>query len=242
MAFSNDSASEVLLRQPGGKIIVRPEFRGQVTAESFHPQAWHSAAVPVACGGRGGAWFISSGLNRWVLRQYCRGGMVARFIRHFYWFSGEDSVRAFSEFRLLTQMFDAGLPVPKPVAARYSRVATFGYRAQILLERIPAATTFAEHLSGYDPDLWRRVGRLVRRFHDHGVYHADLNCHNILVVENRLYLIDFDKGEIRANDEAWKQQNLNRLKRSVDKLLNDDLESRRDRCWSQLLVGYSQNN
>ena len=58
----------------------------------------------------------------------------------------------------------------------------------------------------------------MARFHRAGVWHADLNAHNILVAESQLYLIDFDRGERRPPDETWRIANLQRLRRSLVKL------------------------
>ena len=43
---------------------------------------------------------------------------------------------------------------------------------------------------------WIAIGRCIRRFHDAGVCHADLNAHNILLTPEQVYLIDFDRGDV----------------------------------------------
>jgi 3-deoxy-D-manno-octulosonic acid kinase len=58
----------------------------------------------------------------------------------------------------------------------------------------------------------------VARFHRAGVWHADLNAHNVLVTADGLYLIDFDRGRMRIPSPAWQQANLQRLRRSLLKL------------------------
>jgi len=45
-----------------------------------------------------------------------------------------------------------------------------------------------------------------------------LNAHNILVTSEQLYLIDFDRGELRAPAPAWRLSNLKRLRRSLIKV------------------------
>lgn len=48
-------------------------------------------------------------------------------------------------------------------------------------------------------EVWHKVGQTVRRLHEAGVYHADLNSHNLLLdKEGKVWVIDFDKGAIRS--------------------------------------------
>lgn len=243
MVLADTSLQELQIEQPGGTMLVRPEYAPEIAPAVFEPEFWGRAATPVSVGGRGRAWFISEPGRSWVLRHYCRGGLVAKVSHRSYLFSKPCNVRAFREFRLLSRLYDAGLPVPMPVAARFLRTSKLFYQAAIVVERVPDAVTFAECLDDQDLALWRRAGAVVRLFHDHGVYHADLNCNNILVTEQQLYLIDFDKGEIRPearSDAAWKTANLERLKRSVVKLLGEASQGTPDlgERWQALLQGY----
>jgi 3-deoxy-D-manno-octulosonic acid kinase len=73
-------------------------------------------------------------------------------------------------------------------------------------------------LGHQEEPVWEAIGRVLRRFHDEGVDHADLNAHNILL-NNRgeVFVVDFDRGEIRIKG-SWQETNLNRLERSLRKL------------------------
>ena len=75
-----------------------------------------------------------------------------------------------------------GLPVPTPIAARYRRRGLF-YRADLITQRIENSEPLAARLLKGPLSLtqWIAVGRCIRRFHDAGVCHADLNAHNILL-------------------------------------------------------------
>ena len=67
-------------------------------------------------------------------------------------------------------------------------------------------------------DAWAAIGRCIRRFHDYGLCHADLNAHNILLRGDReVFLIDFDRCA-RRQPGMWRDANLARLRRSLDKL------------------------
>lgn len=222
-------------------MLAHPDLTASVMPEWFTPAFWGVRAEPVGSGGRGAAWFLNAGKTGWILRCYERGGLAAHFSNDMHWFTGRDSVRSFSEFHLLYSLHNLGLPVPKPVAAGYHRTGGFWYRAQIIVERLPGATPFSDHLVSADISLWHDVGRLIRYFHDWGVCHADLNCHNILIADSGLYLIDFDKSRIRPGSR-WKQGNLKRLRRSVRKILNGTDPAVVNERWHALLGGYGVNN
>ncbi|HEX7061636.1 MAG TPA: 3-deoxy-D-manno-octulosonic acid kinase, partial [Woeseiaceae bacterium] len=152
---------------------------------------------------------------------------------------GEAHVRSFAEWRLLARLRELGLPVPRPCAARYRRHGAC-YSADLLTVRMPDIEPLSSRIArATDPALWRTVGRGLRRFHDAGVYHADLNAYNVqLDAEGGIVLLDFDRGEIRTPG-AWQHANLARLERSLYKLkgLDPALEfTRAD--WASLLAAY----
>ena len=227
----------VLISSGKRQMLIRPEYLDIISADTFNSSTWESLSQPVKNAGRGSAWFLKRDTEDWTLRYYQRGGLIAHFNSHTHLYLGQSFVRSFSEFRLLQTMYHLGLPVPKPVAASYHGIGGLWYQAQIIMEKIPEATPFSQHLLSGDPALWTEVGQLIRRFHDRGVYHADLNCHNILIKKEQLYLIDFDKS-LFMTCEHWKKHNLRRLKRSIEKLFTGSDKSEINKCWSMLLAGY----
>lgn len=228
-------------------LLVAQQYQADVRADLFDPEAWGGSAIPVSSGGRGSAWFIERpGGDDWVLRHYLRGGLVARVSHDLFLFLGEARVRSFRELRLLDFLLHQGLPVPRPVAARYDRSGGGLYRASILIERIPGARTLLAAAEGRGPgsldsDLLAEVGRQVRRFHLAGLDHVDLNVHNILLAPAGVYLVDFDKcrlHEAGQKQAEWQNSNLARLHRSLHKELGDWPEARLERLWRDLLTGY----
>lgn len=215
-------------------------FISQFSEEWFDPLFWGELAVPVTKGGRGSAWFVSSSAGDFVLRRFSRGGLPGRFIGREYVFTREDAVRSFSEFRLLDTLFRTGYPVPEPVAAGYKRHAGLFYYAALVIRRIPGAVPLAGFTSGQCLKTWQAAGTCVRRFHDAGVCHADLNCMNILVAADKVYLIDFDRGKFMppGQSDYWKALNINRLQRSVGKCLKEVDDQVRSRLWQAFLDGY----
>jgi 3-deoxy-D-manno-octulosonic acid kinase len=196
-------------------------------AESiFDPEFWRARGELIAAAaGRGSAWFIASGGEHpfggrhWVLRHYRRGGFIARLSRDGYLWAGEDRVRAFAEWRLLDIMRQRGLPVPKPVAARYQRKGRW-YRCDLITERIvdsePLSSALAREV--LPESAWRAVGAAVARLHRAGVDHADLNAHNVLLdADGAVSVIDFDRGRLRVPG-IWVTRNLGRLRRSLAKI------------------------
>jgi 3-deoxy-D-manno-octulosonic acid kinase len=207
-----------------GAMLSDPACLGNLppdAAESlFDPEYWRARdELRPVTGGRGSAWFITSGKRQWVLRHYRRGGFIARFSADAYVWAGEARVRSFAEWRLLEWLTRRGLPAPKPVAARYRRAGLL-YRCDLITQRIVGAEPLSAMLAlgAVSESMWHAVGAAVAQLHRAGVDHADLNAHNILLdVKGAVSVIDFDRGRMRAPG-AWSSRNLQRLQRSLDKI------------------------
>ena len=190
--------------------------------------------------GRGGAFFLEIASRRWVARPYRRGGLVAIVSRDRYLWTVEERVRSFREWRTLAALRALALPVPRPIAARYRR-DRWSYRADLITERIENAEPFSARLERETVSLtiWMAIGRCLRRLHDAGAYHADLNAHNLLIDANdAIYVVDFDRGAVRSAG-AWRDANLARLYRSLRKIsvtLPADRFSLTE--WEALLAAY----
>lgn len=208
----------------------------------FDPTYWQSRGeVEGTAKGRGATLYFKTAGKGFVLRHYRRGGLIARLSKDKYIWRGEDNTRAFREWKLTYRLHRAGLPVPAPIAARYVREG-LRYRGDLITERLPTVGTVAECLrtGALSIMTWILIGRVVRRFHDLGVCHADLNAHNILLSEETVYLIDFDRCELRQKG-FWCDENLVRLRRSLEKVtygLPRDRFGEQD--WHGLLDGYRQ--
>lgn len=192
----------------------------QVTPAWFDPEFWRSGRhLRVGEGGRGGVAYLDTPAGECVLRHYRRGGAMAAWLGDRYLWHGRDRSRGFAEFRLLRELHALGLPVPRAVAARCQRIGRY-YTADLMTLCIAQAQTLAQHVVNgtFEADLARRVGALIGRFHRHGVFHADLNAHNVLMNPAGMYLIDFDRGALRTPARGWRHANLARLRRSLRKL------------------------
>ena len=232
-----------LVRIPtdSGAILYDPSRIDHPRAEDFDAALLERAGrIDGSARGRGSVWFLSArgGEGRWVLRHYRRGGFVARVIRDSYLWRGATATRAFRELKLLADLERLGLPAVRPVAARSVRCG-FAYRADLLTVAVPDARTLAQLLAvGVPLELWTRIGATVREFHEAGIWHADLNAHNVLVdARESVSLVDFDRGERRAPG-AWREANLARLRRSLEKLAPRAPSQFGAREWHALRAGY----
>jgi len=216
----------------------------------FELEYWHKCGgLTGTAEGRGTTVFVQLAGEDYVLRHYRRGGMIARLLEDCYLWTGLEQTRAWREWHLLAELYKRDLPVPAPIAARVRQIGLL-YRADILLAKIPETQTLADILmkATMDSMLWNKLGQCLKTFHAQGVFHADLNARNILLDEQgKFYLIDFDRGDIRQPRQQWQQDNCLRLKRSLDKFVNQALQKKTDfyfteADWKILLDGYEGNS
>jgi 3-deoxy-D-manno-octulosonic acid kinase len=224
----------------GAAILYDADGLGKIDARFFEPTHWQQqGALTGVARGRGTTWFVRHGEHELVLRHYRRGGMVGPWLGDRYLWLGLARTRAYREWHLLAELSRRGLPVPRPVAARVVRHGWY-YRADLITQRIPATESLAQQLqrAPLTEAGWRALGQCLRRFHADGVWHADLNAHNILLGTTGIYLIDFDRGRLRTPG-SWARANLARLQRSLAKLAGADATFYYDRTgWDALLAGY----
>jgi 3-deoxy-D-manno-octulosonic acid kinase len=229
----------------GGAMLYDASRARNLTAAWFDPRYWSSRGEldGAATYGRGTTHFVRSRDRRLVLRHYHRGGVISLLSPDRYLWRGEEQTRPFVEWSITYRLHRAGLPVPAPLAARYVREGRT-YRGDLITERLATVGSLAECL-GYGAlsiVTWISIGRCVRRFHDFGVCHADLNARNVLLSEEAVYLVDFDRCELRRAG-LWRDANLVRLRRSLEKVtygLPADRFTEAD--WHALLDGYRQSS
>lgn len=199
-----------VLFDPGRTVVPEPGW--------FDPDWWAAReAIRHRFGGRGEALAVDGPAGPAVLRTYLRGGMVRHVIRSRYAWTGMNRTRSFREWRLTRALFDAGLPVPEPLAGAFSRSGP-SYRAALLTRRIESVEPLPEAAPHLDRTDWQRLGALIERFASSGLHHPDLNATNILVGPDReFWLIDFDRARL-VSDPVSARPMIRRLDRSLDKL------------------------
>ena len=214
----------------------------------FHPEHWQKlGAVTGESKGRYTTYFVrTEGVNNqavdMVLRHYYRGGLISKLSKRSFIFTGLHKARAYQELLMLSQMRELELPVPRPIAAQVIKNKPWSCQNDILIELIDGAQDLFHFLTKQEltDTLWQQVGKTIKQFHQHGVFHSDLNIHNILMDQNeKIWLIDFDRCHFKSPDSSWQQANLDRLLRSLnkEKTLNPDFHFNQAN-WQQLLAGY----
>ncbi|MEC4739852.1 3-deoxy-D-manno-octulosonic acid kinase [Shewanella sp. E94] len=231
---------------PQGSIAFCPPTPDTICRDWFTMEFWlQKSAITGSSKGRYTTWFVKPNLtetgdSQWVLRHYYRGGMMAKLSKDSYFYTGLSKTRAVSELTLLAQLYSEGFPVPKPIAANVERHGLH-YRADLIIERVAGAQDLVAKLSqtAMSDTQWQQLGTCIAKFHQRGVYHADLNAKNILIADDNFYLIDFDRGEIRTPDTTWQNANLERLLRSFNKEkgILSTLEFTQDN-WQHFMLGY----
>ena len=215
------------------------------SVDNFDIEFWKSKnALSGKAMGRGSAWFIDAPFGPVVLRQYLRGGWVAKISRRSYAFSTLSRSRPFMEYHLLAKLYDLGLPVPRPVAAlcEHHLITSTG---SLMTVQIRSAQTLADVITDHQTrtdtfgGLWESVGKCIRRFHQAGVWHADLNARNILLdAERNVYLIDFDRARFSPGKAIDGGGNLKRLKRSLTKFWPAGEAVTMQAAWIKLKAAY----
>ncbi|MEP4892409.1 MAG: 3-deoxy-D-manno-octulosonic acid kinase [Aliiglaciecola sp.] len=228
-----------------GEIIgFNPVFLPHCQSEHFSPTFWQqNNSVIGSAAGRGTTHFIQSEQHKLVLRHYRRGGLIGKILNDQYLYLGLPSTRAFQEYLLLEKMKGMGLPAPTPVAYRVVKKGLY-YHGDLITLKIPNAQDI-HHVLQTRPlseQEWRDIGNTIALFHQQQIYHHDLNIHNIMLDDaGKVWLIDFDKCA-EKDGESWKQNNLDRLLRSLNKesnkMANYHFEHKN---WSLLIDGYKNH-
>ncbi len=183
------------------------------------PEYWQQQNKVIGSAqGRGTTWFVALDKMDAALRHYRRGGLFGKLVKDHYLFTGWEKTRSYQEFQLLNTLIEAGVNVPKPIAAKAVK-RTFCYQADLLSQRISNAKDLVSILQEkpLPKETYQKIGNEIRKMHAAQVNHTDLNIHNILIDDNdKVWIIDFDKC-YQQKDDDWKKSNWDRLKRSFIK-------------------------
>ena len=163
--------------------------------------------------------------KRMIIRRYSHGGIFRAITRNIYLLGS----RSFRELALTEEIRSLGIPTILPLGAIHRPVLHFLYRPYFLSLEVPQAKDLVQYFQKVGPrpvgerlflkrKTIRSAGLLLRKFHQAGFFHGDLQLKNILVTEDQLLLIDFDRSYRRKVLSIRKRiRNLFRLNRSVEK-------------------------
>ena len=232
------------LTQGKHTILSHPDYFNLVDISWFDATYWQKQNKIVgAKKGRATAWFFKHDDLTAVLRHYWRGGLVGKVLSDQYLYLGLKNTRVYEEFSLMIELIELGLNVPKPIAAKVTTAGLI-YRGDIITEAIKGAKSLLDILieRPLTEGELKRIANTIALFHNKGVYHADLNINNILFNEDGdVYIIDFDRGELKVPNPQWQQSNMARLKRSFLKEQGrNSVFNWQSNDWATLNALYSQ--
>ena len=158
-------------------------------------------------------------------RRCRRGGMVASLISDVY---VGIAPRPFDELGVTLEAMRRGIPVAEPMGAMVEWLGPSLYRGFFLTRALRGMTLWEFVRTDDDPTVRRHVLEQARTsiatMHDKGLFHADLNLHNLMVTRAgerfAVTIIDLDKARILSDplSPAMRHNNLARLVRSARKL------------------------
>ena len=169
--------------------------------------------------GRGTSIVFNLEDNKYVLRRFLRGGLIANFLYDRYLWLGLSRSRVFNEFLILEHAQKEQVLVPKFVAYHLERRGFF-YSQSIITQFIENRGTLAEVLNRRELSRaeWKSLADSIKAMHKASINHVDLNANNILYGNNdRFYIIDFDKAQVMPDKNRWPKKNVDRLLRSLQK-------------------------
>jgi 3-deoxy-D-manno-octulosonic acid kinase len=212
------------LKQGRLRALVREDVR-----DALQPLlvAWSSAtlATPRAvAGGRGGAGIFDVAPDlAVVLRPYRRGGLLRRLNRDLYLGLRP---RPWRELRITLALRERGVPTIEPLAAAVRWVAPGVYRGAFVSRHLPLAVNLWQYLHDADKAARGRAciaaAAAIRKLHDAGAVHPDLNLMNLLVRpaqgEPEVLVIDFDRARLTLVSPRHRDAAFARICRSMRRL------------------------
>ena len=213
---------------PGQSWWVKSGWEEMLPASLDHVPSAPGAPDPTIFGGRGSSWRITLDEKEAVIvRHYCRGGLIGRFVRDLYW---DRPPRPWVELICTEVARQRAVPTVEVLAAGVTWCALGLYRGTLVTREAKGFVNLWKWLTARPAEKEREtmaatVAHAVACMHDAGIAHADLNLTNILVQENAkksptVLVIDFDRARVFSGPVPPHQckRNLRRLRRSLDKL------------------------
>jgi len=209
---------------PGGRWLARPEciesieqgaadvlLRGPVRREKR------------AGSGRGPVMLLQINGQAAIGKRAMHGGFAGRLLGGLYLGTG----RALAQAEAAERLLRSGIPTPQVLAVGWRRSFLIFTKQVIVTRAIPGAENLYEVARQDAP--WRRrrailaaSADLIRRMHDAGFLHADLNVANLVLASgsgvDRVFVVDLDRGRFEGRlTTPQRLRNLARLQRSYEK-------------------------
>jgi 3-deoxy-D-manno-octulosonic acid kinase len=184
------------------------------------------SAVEAGAGNRQSAFRLELADGRELFaRRGRRGGMIASILSDIY---AGVTPRPLTELAVTIEAMRRGIPVVEPMGAMVEWIGPALYRGFFLTRPVRGMTLWEFLKTDDDPTVRAHVlgeaRAAIDTMHNKGLFHADLNLHNLLVTQASenfsVTIIDLDKSRLFAAplSSAMRRSNAARLMRSARKL------------------------
>ena len=185
-----------------------------------------TSAVEAGAGNRQSAYRLNleGGIELYA-RRGRRGGLIASILDDVYLGMAP---RPLQELAITVEAMRRGIPVAEPMGAMVEWIGPVLYRGFFLTRAVRGMTLWEFVQADDDPTVRRHVLEQARTaidtMHSKGLFHADLNLHNLLVTQVQesftVIIIDLDKSRLfdAPLSSAMRRANAARLARSARKL------------------------
>jgi hypothetical protein len=185
-----------------------------------------TSAVEAGAGNRQSAYRLDLGDGAELFaRRGRRGGLIASILSDVYF---GITPRPLTELAVTIEAVRRGIPVAEPMGAMIEWLSPVLYRGFFLTRALRGMTLWEFLKTDDDPTVRTHVlgqaRAAIETMHDKGLFHADLNLHNLLVTQARdsfsVVVIDLDKSRLfdAPLSVAMRRANAARLMRSARKL------------------------
>lgn len=202
---------------PGFKAVAREEWIPYLERRGlFRPSRFFVPLETHKSRGKGGLLLVDG--EALVIRPNRHGGALGRFLGDVYL----DPNRPHRELILLWRLGNLGIPTLDPIASVTEQKTPF-CKGFLITKFLQGAVDLRQFLAQEGRPRQRmavicKAAETIRRLHDLGVFHADLQLENLLVKGEEVYIIDLDRSWQRVPlSPSLRLKNLLRLLRSAEK-------------------------
>jgi hypothetical protein len=209
----------------GRELVIRRDIAPQA-ARIMHKLGELASTSEAGAGNRQSAFrlMLDDGVELFA-RRGRRGGVIASLLSDVYLGM---SPRPLTELNVTIEARRRGIPVAEPMGAMVEWIGPALYRGFFLTRAVRGMTLWEFVKTDDDPTVREHVLEQARAaidtMHDKGLFHADLNLHNLLVTQVRerftVVILDLDKARLvdAPLSAAMRRANAARLLRSARKL------------------------
>jgi tRNA A-37 threonylcarbamoyl transferase component Bud32 len=175
-----------------------------------------------------------------VVRTLMHGGLF----RHITGKNFISPARTIRELKVSAYLASKSIPTPEILAVRLLKKGHF-YNIEVVSRLVSESTDLLTYLEAPRDDsmeVLENAGRLIRRIHGFGVYHADLHIKNLLLDGSKtLWLLDLDKAyQFDTLPGYLRWINVRRFIRSVKKWLGNGRIHLNDAWEGSFMKGYGE--